>query len=77
LRFACVPTGTRRSPRLEAAKIRSQIRHSYLWVQVLIKQAVARLNSVNETLAVVKRQMNALAASLPEYETALSGFSVH
>jgi len=44
--------------------------------ELLIKQAVAQINAVGETLAVVSRQMNTLAALLPEYPVVMQFFGV-
>jgi transposase len=42
------------------------------FTKILMQQAVAQLNSLCETVAVLKSEMNKIASSLPEYETVLA-----
>lgn len=43
---------------------------------LLISNAISQLNCINETIASLAKEMNALAASLPEYDVVLSFFGV-
>lgn len=45
-------------------------------VKVMIIQAVTQLNSLLETLAVIRNQMNSLSSQLPEYDTVMEMFGV-
>lgn len=43
-------------------------------VKTLITQAIIQLNAIQETIAVLRKEMNSLAEQLPEYETVMSMF---
>ena len=43
---------------------------------LLISNAVSQLNRINETIASLAKEMNALAATLPEYDVVMSFFGV-
>jgi len=42
----------------------------------LISNAVSQLNQINETISALAKEMNALAATLPEYDTVMSLYGV-
>ncbi len=44
--------------------------------KLLVKEAVAQLNTVSHTVEVYRAEMNRLAAQLPEYETVMAMFGV-
>lgn len=43
-------------------------------VKILITQAIIQLNTIQETIAVLRKEINNLASQLPEYETVMSMF---
>ena len=44
--------------------------------KVIVTQAITQLQSIEETLAALKKEMQRLASSLPEYETVMSLYGV-
>lgn len=45
-------------------------------IQLLVTQAVTQLNTILETVSSIRREMDRIASSLPEYETVMSMFGV-